>query len=365
MWSTFPSNGWGTIAHRAYPHSIDMNAVFFREHGGEIQYGEFPAPMPGPGEVLIRLEAVSLNRAELITWEGWPGFDLEMPHVPGADGAGHVVEVGSQVTEFAVGDRVVINPDLFCGTCEFCRAGQENRCTSWRLLGEHAPGTFRELISLPERNLLKMPKDFDATVAAAAALVYLTAWHSLITRGQLRPGESVLVIGASGGVNTASIQIAKYAGASVLVVGSGADKLAVAKDAGADLLIDRSQDKAWSKTAYRAGGRRGVDVVVDNVGAETMPLSLRAARKGGRILTVGNTSGPKFELDNRFLFGKHLSIIGSTMGTSNEFETVMGLVFEGKLNPILDRQFLLEDAAMAFEHLKAGNQQGKITLKVP
>ncbi len=342
-----------------------MKAVFFREHGGDIQYGELPAPIPEPDEVLVELEAVSLNRTELITWEGWPGLELELPHVLGADGAGRVAEIGSHVTRFAVGDRVVINPSLFCGECDFCLAGQENLCTSWRLLGEHAPGTFRELISLPERNLLKIPQDFDAATAAAAALVTLTAWHSLITRGQLRPGESVLVIGASGGVNTASIQIAKYAGASVLVVGSSAEKLAVAEAAGADVLIDRSQDKTWSKTAYRAGGRRGVDVVVDNVGAETMPFSLRAARKGGRILTVGNTSGPKFELDNRYLFGKHLSIIGSTMGTPNEFETVMGLVFEGKLNPIMDRQFPLKDAAKAFEHMKAGNQKGKITLTVP
>ncbi len=342
-----------------------MKAIFFREHRADIEYGELPAPVLAPAEVLVELEAVSLNRVELFTWEGWPGLELEMPHVPGADGAGRVVEVGSQVTLFAVGDRVVINPNLTCGECEFCLAGQENLCKQWRLLGEHAPGTFRELISLPERNLLKMPRDFDAAIAAAAALVYLTAWHSLITRGQLRAGESVLVVGASGGVNTASIQIAKYSGASVLVVGSGADKLAVAKDAGADVLIDRSQDEDWSKTAYRAEGRRGVDVVVDNVGADTMPLSLRAARKGGRILTVGNTSGPKFELDNRLLFGKHLSIIGSTMGTTEDFETVMGLVFEGKLNPVLDRQFPLEDARMAFARMRAGEQRGKITLTVP
>ena len=206
---------------------------------------------------------------------------------------------------------------------------------------------------------------FDHVIHISAALVYLTAWHSLITRGQLRSGESVLVVGASGGVNTASIQIAKYSGASVLVVGSGTDKLAVAREAGADLLIDRSQDEAWSKTAYLAEGRKGVDMVVDNVGADTMPLSLRAARKGGRILTVGSTSGPKYELDNRLLFGKHLSIIGSTMGSTEDFDTVMGLVFEGKLKPVLDRQFRLEDAGMAFARMRAGEQRGKITLTVP
>ncbi len=342
-----------------------MKSVFFREHGGDIEYGDLPAPAPEPAEVLIQLEAVSLNRVELLTWKGWPSLELEMPHVPGADGAGRVIEVGSRVTRFAVGDRVVINPNLTCGECDFCLAGQDNLCIRWRLLGEHAPGTFRERISLPERNLLKMPEDFDAAVAAAAALVYLTAWHSLITRGRLRPGESVLVVGASGGVNTASIQIAKYSGASVLVVGAGADKLTVAREAGAEFLIDRSQENDWSKIAYLAEGRHGVDVVVDNVGADTMPLSLRAARKGGRILTVGNTSGPLYEIDNRFLFGKHLSIIGSTMGTTQDFETVMGLVFEGKLHPILDRQFPLKDAAEAFERLQAGEQRGKITLSVP
>ncbi|MFQ5943155.1 MAG: zinc-binding dehydrogenase [Anaerolineales bacterium] len=341
-----------------------MNAVFYREHGGDIEYGDLAQPEVGANEVLVQLEAVSLNHVELFTWEGWPGLELEMPHIPGADGAGRVVELGSQASQFAVGDRAVINPSMTCGKCEFCLAGQENLCTSWRLLGEHLPGTFRELIALPERNLLRMPDDFDARVAAAAALVYITAWHSLITRGRLKAGESVLVIGASGGVNTASIQIAKLAGASVVVVGSGADKLAVAREAGADRLIDRSEDESWSKTAYLAEGRRGVDVVVDNVGADTMPLSLRAVRRGGRILTVGNTSGSKYELDNRFLFGKHLSIIGSTMGSISDFETVMGLVFTGKLTPILDRQFPLKDAAAAFERLQAGEQLGKITLTV-
>jgi NADPH:quinone reductase-like Zn-dependent oxidoreductase len=342
-----------------------MKAIFYRQHGGEIKYGELPSPELAENEVLVRLEAVSLNHVELWTWDGWPGLDLVMPHVPGADGAGRIVDIGSQVSQFTVGDRVVINPNLTCGKCDYCLTGQDNLCVQWRLLGEHAPGTFRELISLPERNLLVMPEVFDAAVAAAAALVYQTAWHSLITRGQLEPGESVLVVGASGGVNIASIQIAKYAGASVFVVGSGADKLAIAEAAGADFLIDRSQDDAWWETAYLAEGRRGVDVVVDNVGTDTMALSLRAARKGGRILTVGNTTGPTITLDNRFIFGKHLSIIGSTMGTDQDLETVMSLVFEGKLIPIMDRQYRLEHAAEAFERLRTGEQLGKITLTVP
>lgn len=343
-----------------------MKGVVFRGHGGNevVEYGELPDLRPGPGEVLVRLEAVSLNRVDLFTRNGWPGLKVEFPHVPGADGAGRALELGEGVTQFAVGDRVVVYPNLSCGLCEACIAGLDNLCRHWRLLGEHAQGTFREYIVLPEGNLLRLPDGFPAREAAAGALVYLTAWHSLITRGDLRPGEVVLIVGASGGVNTASIQIAKLAGATVYVVGSNRQKLSFAARLGADLLIDRSEEGDWSRTAYLAQGRRGVDVVVDNVGAPTMPLSLRAARKGGRILTVGDTGGSSVELDNGLIFGKHLTIVGSTMGTRGEFSTVMGLLFQGKLQPALDREFPLAEAAAAFARMEAGEQQGKITLAV-
>lgn len=343
-----------------------MRAIYYHEHGGldVLQFGELPDPAPGPGEVLVGLEAVSLNHMDLFTLKGWPGLTLEMPHIPGADGAGEVVAVGGEVEGISPGDRVVVYPNLTCGECEYCLAGTDNLCHRWHLLGEHAPGTFRQLIALPERNLLQMPIDFEAATAAAAALVYLTAWHSLITRGGLQAGECVLVVGASGGVNSACIQIAKHAGATVYVVGSSAEKLTLAEQLGADLLINRQEDPAWSKTAYLAEGRRGVDLVVDNVGAPTMEQSLRAARKGGRILTVGNTGGSKYEIDNRFVFGKHLSILGSTMGTRDDFEVVMGLVFDGQLSPPLDRQYPLHEAAAAFARMQAGEQLGKITLRV-
>jgi NADPH:quinone reductase-like Zn-dependent oxidoreductase len=179
----------------------------------------------------------------------------------------------------------------------------------------------------------------------------------------LKPGESVLVVGASGGVNTASIQIAKLAGAVVYVVGSSIEKLKLAESLGADHLIDRSKDENWSKTVYNLTDKRGVDVVVENVGT-TFPLSFRAAARGGRILTVGNSGGPKFEIDNRFIFNRHLSILGSSMGTRSDFATVMGLVFEGKLKPVLDLDFPLEDAWIAQERLEKGEQLGKITLAI-
>jgi len=343
-----------------------VKAVLYRTHGGNevLEYGELPESRPGPGEVLVRVEHAALNRVDLITRSGWPGIKLGLPHVPGCDGAGRVLELGKGVTEFAVGDPVVIYPNLSDGTCEACLAGLDNQCRRWRLLGEHVWGTFRERVVLPQQNLLKTPPDFPPREAAAAALVYLTAWHSLLARGRVRPGEVVLVVGASGGVNTACIQIAKLAGASVFVVGSNRQKLAIAERLGADLLIDRSQDPDWSKTAFLAHGRRGVDLVVDNVGAPTLAHSLRAARKGGRILTVGNSGGPQVALDNRLVFGKHLSILGSTMGTRSEFTTVMGLVFRGRLRPVLDREFPLAEAAAAFARMEAGEQQGKITLAV-
>lgn len=342
-----------------------MRAVLFHQHGGPevLEYANIPTPEPGEGELLVRLKASALNRLDLWVRRGWPGIKLALPHIPGADGAGAVAAVGPGVQGWSEGEPVVINSNLGCGECDFCLAGGDNRCRSWQLLGETRPGTYAEYVCVPAGNVLRLPDGFDEHKAAAAALVYHTAWHSLISRGGLRPGESVLVVGASGGVNTASIQIAKLAGAKVYVVGSGDEKLELARQQGADVLIDRSQEPDWSKAVYRLTGKLGVDVVVDNVGT-TFPMSFRAAKKGGRILTVGNTGGPKFEIDNRFIFGKHLSIIGSTMGTRTDFATVMGLVFSGDLNPVLDRSFPLKEAGSAHERLEKGEQLGKITLVV-
>lgn len=348
-----------------------MKAVLFHQHGGPevLEYADFPTPEPGPGEALIKLEAAALNRLDLWVREGWPGIKLEYPHIPGADGAGKVVSISPSPKgrgvrgegEVRKGDRVVINSNLGCGVCDFCRDGKDNLCSRWHLLGETVHGTYAQYVVVSIRQLYPMPKGFDAATAAAASLVYHTAWHSLITRGKLKMGEKVLVVGASGGVNTACIQIAKYIGAMVYVIGSSAEKLSVAESLGADYLIDRSQEANWAKTIYRMTERRGVDVVVDNVGT-TFPLSFRAVRKGGRILTVGNTAGPTFEIDNRYIFSKHISLIGSTMGTLDDFKSVMDLVFAGELHVAMDRSYLLREARAAQERLERGEQLGKITL---
>lgn len=343
-----------------------MKAVFFHRHGGVevLEYGDFPTPQPGPGEVLVRLRAAALNRLDLWVRNGWPGIRLEYPHIPGADGAGEIAAVGSGVSGWKSGDRVVINANLSCGVCELCRAGWDNRCRSWHLLGETVRGTYAEYVVVPETNVYPLPEEVSFREAAAAGLVFHTAWHSLIRRGEVRPGETVLIVGASGGVNTASIQIAKLAGAQVIVVGSSDEKLELARSLGADYVIDRSKEENWAKIVYELTGKRGAEVVVDNVGT-TFMQSFRAAAKGGRILTVGNTGGAKFEFDNRYVFGKHLSLIGSTMGTHTDFAQVMSLFFAGKLRPVLDRDFSLSEARAAQERLESGQQMGKITLSIP
>ncbi|MDQ2691583.1 MAG: zinc-binding dehydrogenase [Chloroflexota bacterium] len=348
-----------------------MKAVLFRQHGGPevLEYTDFPTPEPKPGEALVRLRAAALNRMDVMVRNGWPGIKLELPHINGADGAGEIAAFGDGTTalemgELKIGDRVVINANLGCGKCEFCLDGMDNMCRDWHLLGETIRGTYAEYVCLPLKQLYRLPSDFDFHQAAAAALVYQTAWHSLVTRGKLQEGERVLIVGAGGGVNTAGIQIARLLGATVLVVGSNVNKLELAESLGANILIDRSQESDWSKAAFLATGKRGVDVVVDNVGT-TFMQSLRALRKGGRLLTVGNSAGPRFEIDNRYMFAKHLSIIGSTMSTLREFKEVMDLIVAGTLKPVLDTTFPLKEAAVAQERLWRNENFGKITLEIP
>ena len=342
-----------------------MKATLFHQHGGPevLEYTDFPTPEPKAGDVLVKLNVAALNRVDVFVRNGWPGLKLDMPHINGADGAGEIAALGEGVSGVNIGDRVVLNPNLGCGECDSCQNGQDNLCSNWHLLGETIRGTYAEYISVPARQLYKLPAGFDLHLAAGAALVYQTAWHSLVTRGKLQAGETALVVGSGGGVNTASIDVSKHLGARVIVVGSNADKLKKAEALGANILIDRSQDTEWSKSVFLATQKEGVDVVVDNVGT-TFMQSLRTLKKGGRLLTVGNSGGPKFEIDNRYIFAKHLSIIGSTMSTRSDFGTVMQLVVAGKLHPVLDKSFPLKEAAVAQERLWHGKNFGKITLNI-
>jgi NADPH:quinone reductase-like Zn-dependent oxidoreductase len=343
-----------------------MRAAFIQKHGplDVLQYGHgLPMPMPGLGEVRIRICAAALNRLDLWVREGWPGLNLPMPHILGADGAGVIDALGADVQSLMVGQRVVINPGIAPANHDARYDGQENMAPGFSVLGEHQSGTYAEYVCVPARNVLPLPDYIPFEEAAAAALVYVTAWHSLISRGRLQAGQRVLIIGAGGGVNSASIQIAKLAGAEVYVVGNGAAKIAQAKQLGADEVIDRSQED-WSRAVHRLTNKQGVDVVVDNVGQETLFGSIRALRPGGRILIVGNTSGPIIQVDLRYIFTKQIEIIGSTMGPYRDFAAVMGLVFAGKLKPIIGARLPLAEAAKAQKMLAENAVFGKIILEI-
>ncbi len=342
-----------------------MTALVLTEHGGldQIELVSVPIPDFAADQVLVQVKAAALNRLDLWVIKGWPGLNLSWPHTLGSDCAGLITAVGSQVTEFTAGDRVVVNPTLSCGRCAFCLEGRDNLCDDFSVLGEHVAGVYAEYAAIPARNILPLPDHVPYETAAAAALVFLTAWHSLIVRGGLRAGESILIVGAGGGVNTAAIQIARLAGAGpIYVIGSAADKLELAAELGADVTLNRNEG-SWSREIYELTDRLGVDIVVDNVGAATFSGSLRVLRRGGRLLTVGNSSGPKVDLDNRYIFGKHLSIIGSTMGTITDFETVMGLLFDGRLRAVIDTVYPLSDGPMAIQRLAEGDLAGKLVLK--
>lgn len=344
-----------------------MRAIVFYQHGGPevLQYREdIPEPQPGPGEVLVAVRYAALNRLDDFVRIGWKGLDLTFPHIPGSDFAGTIAALGPGVTGWAVGQRVVANPTLWCGTCPWCVAGQQNRCDSFAILGEHAAGAYAEFVRVPARNLVAIPESFPDDLAAAAPLVSVTAWHMLITAGRVRAGETVLVVGAGGGVNSMAIQIAKLAGSTVFVVAANADKAARARELGADWTVDRSAEPNWGKAVWAASGRRGVDVVVDNVGAATWGSSLRCLAKGGRLLTVGGTTGYEAAVPVNLIFGRHLRIIGTTMGTQADFVAAMAQVWAGKIRPVVDRVFPLADYPAALARLLSGAGFGKVLVQV-
>ncbi len=341
-----------------------MKALVYHEHGDAdvLKYEEVPTPKPAAGEVLVKLEASALNHLDIWVRRGWPGLKLAMPHIGGADGAGVVAELGSGVSSVEVGTRVAINPGSNKFEDEFTLRGEHPMSPGYGILGETRSGTFAEYIVVPAASLLPMPDGANFEETAAAQLVYLTAWRMLITRGQLRAGESVLIVGAGGGVNTASLEIAKLAGAEIYALTSTEEKMEKARQLGANHVINYKADD-WVKRIQQLTNRRGVDLVVDNIGQATWMKSILAARRGGRIVTVGNTSGPLAETDIRFIFLKQLTIIGSTMGNPQEFRDVMSLVWAGKLRPIVDRVMPLSQGREAQALLERGEQFGKIVLK--
>lgn len=338
-----------------------MKAALFHDHGGPevVRLEQVERPAPAFDEVLVRVGASALNHLDLWLRRGLP-VETTMPHIGGSDVAGTVEEVGSGVEGVEPGARVVVNPSLACGRCEWCRAGEEPLCVEYRILGEHTQGGLAEYVVAPARNLHPIPEGYPMERAAAAPLVFATAWRALMGRGGLRAGESVLITGGSGGVSTAAIQIAKLAGARVFAVTSSAHVEQVRR-LGADVVLDRTEQD-YAREVWQATGRRGVDLVLDSVGAETWEANVRCLARTGRIVVYGATTGPKGSLDLRQVFWKQLQVIGTTMSNAAEFDRVMSLVFSGRLEPVVDVVWPLERVVEAHERLEAGDAFGKIVL---
>jgi NADPH:quinone reductase-like Zn-dependent oxidoreductase len=342
-----------------------MKAAVFRAFGGpeQIRVEEVPDPRPGPGEALVRVRACSLNHLDLWVLGGLPALRTPLPFWTGCDIAGEVAALGADVSGWSPGARVAVNPSLSCGACEWCVRGEDSLCVRYRIIGEHTVGGLAEYVAVPAANLVALPAHVSFGDAAAFMLVNMTAWRMLVTQAALRPAEDLLILGVGGGVSTAAVQIGKLCGARVFVTSSSDEKLARARALGADDGVSYATTD-WVRAVRDWTGRRGVDVVLDSVGAATWASSLRCLANAGRLVTCGATTGPIGQTDIRVVFWRQLRIIGSTMANRKEFRDVMGQLFAGRLGAIVDRTFPLAETAAALEWLRTRRQFGKIVVTV-
>jgi NADPH:quinone reductase-like Zn-dependent oxidoreductase len=343
-----------------------LRALTISAHGGtdKLEYRtDVPQPEPAAGMVRVRVHAAALNHLDVFTLAGLPGITITPPWVMGADGAGVIDRMGDNATSFNEGDRVVINPGLSDRTCEYCKAGEQSLCVKFRLLGEHAPGTFADYVVVPEANIRKIPDSVTFETAAAATLANLTAWRMLITRARVTDTDDVLIWGIGGGVAQAAMRIAKARGARVWVTSGSDEKLERAKSLGADEIINHRTSSVGKEVRARTG-KRGVSVVVDSVGQSTWSESLIALGRAGRLVTCGGTSGAMVQTDVRRLFWNQWTIMGSTMGNDAEMNAVTDELYAGRLLPVIDSTFSLADGRAAFERMLNGEQFGKIVIRV-
>lgn len=342
-----------------------MKAAVIREHGPQaaVLIEDIPAPQSGTGQVVVDVKAAALNHLDI--WvRTTDRFDVAKPHVLGSDAAGVVREVGRGVTGWEAGDEVVVYCGLFCGRCEFCRAGQHSQCTTFGLLGATAPGTFAERLAVPAANLLPKPTLLSWAQTAALPVAYLTAWRMLVTRATLRPGETVLVHGVGGGAALAGLQIAKLLGAAVIATSSSDDKLRRASELGADHVLNYRDETDLASAVRDLTGGRGVDVALDTVGAATFGLDLQVLRRGGRVVLCGVTTGAEAQINLQTVYWNQLNILGSTCGTLDEFRLLLQACETGRLAPVIDATYPLDQAAEATARLESGEQFGKIVLAV-
>jgi NADPH:quinone reductase-like Zn-dependent oxidoreductase len=342
----------------------NMKAIFFEKHGeiDVLKYADLPQPSPKPGEALIQVKAVALNHLDIWVRKGWPGLHLDMPHITGSDIAGEIVSVNAPGSQWTPGTRVIVNPGILTSDDEWTRKGEDSLSPGYKILGEQMRGGMAEFASVPVANLFRLPDTVPFEKGSASLLVGVTCWRMLFKRGNLRAGEIVLVVGAGGGVNSLSILLARAAGATVYALSSGTEKREKAFKLGAAAVIDYTQTPDWPTEVLKLTKGRGVDMVIDNVGAKTIPKSLRAVARGGRILTVGNTKGYEFSFDNRLLFTKQVSLIGSTMGSRQDFVDAMEFIWQNKIEIPIDSIEPLSRGIQMIKRLEDGLQFGKIVL---
>jgi len=338
-----------------------MKAVRIHQFGGPevLQYEDVPDPQPRKDQVLVRIKACAMNHLDLWVRKGLPG--VKLPHILGSDIAGEIVEVGGYASGFKAGQRVLIAPMHFCGHCAKCVGGLQNQCREFTVIGNGVDGGDCELIAVPATSVIPIPDSLDFNQAASVPLVFVTAWHMLVGRAGVRPGQTVLVLGASSGVGTAAIQIAKLFHCHVITTAGSEAKLEKARDLGADHGINHYKQKI-SEEVRKITNKEGVDIVVEHVGAATWDESVKSLKTAGTLVTCGATTGPSVGIDLRHLFARQLSLLGSYMGTMGELHEVLGHVFAGRLKPVVDRTFPLKEARAAHEYLERSQMFGKVVL---
>src|SRR6185437_10359151 len=340
-----------------------MKAVIFEQHGGPevLKFTDVPDPKIKPNEVLVEVRACALNHLDVWVRNGLPGIKIPLPHIPGDDIDGVVRDVGELVTWANAGDEVMIQPGVACGHCAECLAGRDNMCDDYDIIGYRRDGGYAEFVAVPGVNVIPKPKNLSWPEAAALPLVTLTAWHMLVTRANIQPGEDVLIHAAGSGVGSVGIQIAKLRGARVLTTASSDEKLAKARELGADETINYTRDD-WPKEVKRLTNGRGVDVVFEHTGAATWPGSILSLKKGGRLVTCGATSGFDAKTDLRHVFYRHLTILGSMMGSKADLLAAMKFIESGQIRAVVDRTLPLSDARKAHKLIEDRAQFGKLVL---
>ena len=343
-----------------------MKAVTFHEHGGieVLKYEEVPEPVVGPNDVLLKVKAIGVNRNDLWAREGLPGVKFDLPHISGSDAAGIVTQVGSAVGDVRVGDEVMVHPGLSCRACAQCTSGHECFCRQYKIWGfQTGPndGAYAEYARVPHFNIIPKPKELDWPEAAALPLALLTVWHMLVTRAQLQAGEDLLLWGATGGIGSLALQVAKVVGARVLATAGTDEKVHRACEMGADAAVNHHTQDVF-EAVRKFTGKKGVEVVFEHTGEATWERSIRSLGWGGRLVTCGNTTGFNAKTDLRFLFNKQLNLLGSHMGTKAELLQAMEFVKRGMIRPIVGRELPLSQAADAHSLMYSGEFAGKLVL---